>query len=33
MNMMLGLRVNSRDGKNARQLQDLAKFTINTLKK
>ena len=33
MNMMHGLRVNSRDGKNARQLQDLARFTINSLKK
>ncbi len=33
MNTLHGLRVNSRDGKNARQLEDLAKFTINSLKK
>ena len=33
MNMLHGLRVNSRDGKNARQLKDLIKFTVNSLKK
>ena len=33
MNMLHGLRVNARDGKNARQLQELIKFTVNSLKK
>jgi TetR/AcrR family transcriptional repressor of nem operon len=33
MNMLHGLRVNARDGKNARQLEELIKFTVNSLKK
>ena len=33
INMMHGIRVNSRDGKNARQLKDLIKFTVSSLKK
>ena len=33
MNTLHGIRVNSRDGKNAKQLQELAKFAINSLKK
>lgn len=33
MNTLHGIRVNSRDGKNAKQLSELAKFTINSLKK
>jgi TetR/AcrR family transcriptional repressor of nem operon len=33
MNMLHGVRVNARDGKNARQLKDLIKFTVNSLKK
>ncbi len=33
MNMLHGLRVNARDGKNARQLQELIKFTVNSLEK
>ncbi|MCG8412668.1 MAG: TetR/AcrR family transcriptional regulator [Pseudomonadales bacterium] len=33
INMLHGIRVNSRDGKNARQLKDLIKFTVNSLKK
>lgn len=33
MNMLHGLRVNSRDGKNVRQLKELIKFTVNSLKK
>ena len=33
MNTLHGLRVHGRDGKNARQLEDMAKFTIDALKK
>jgi len=33
INMLHGIRVNSRDGKNANQLKDLIKFTVNSLKK
>ena len=33
MNTLHGIRVNSRDGKNAKQLQELAKFAVNSLKK
>ncbi len=33
MNTLHGIRVNSRDGKNAKQLRELSKYTINTLKK
>ncbi len=33
MNALHGIRVNSRDGKNAKQLNELAKFTIASLKK
>ena len=33
MNMLHGIRVNARDGKNARQLRELIKFTVNALKK
>ena len=33
INMLHGIRVNSRQGKNARQLQDLIKFTVNALKR
>lgn len=33
MNTLHGIRVNSRDGKNAKQLRELARFTINSLKK
>ena len=33
MNALYGIRVNSRDGKNAKQLKELAKFTIASLKK
>lgn len=33
MNTLHGLRVNSRDGKNGKQLKELAKFSINALKK
>lgn len=33
MNSLHGIRVNSRDGKNSKQLKELAKFTINSLKK
>lgn len=33
MNTLHGLRVNARDGKNGKQLKDLAKFSINALKK
>lgn len=33
MNTLHGIRVNSRDGKNSKQLKELAKFSINSLKK
>ncbi|MCH7817191.1 MAG: TetR/AcrR family transcriptional regulator [Proteobacteria bacterium] len=33
VNSLHGIRVNSRDGKNAKQLKELAKFAINSLKK
>jgi len=33
MNTLHGVRVNSRDGKNTRQLKELIKHTVNTLKK
>ncbi|NKB33978.1 MAG: TetR family transcriptional regulator [Pseudomonadales bacterium] len=33
MNTLHGVRVNSRDGKNTRQLKELIKHSINTLKK
>ena len=33
MNALNGIRVNSRDGKNAKQLRELGKFAINSLKK
>jgi len=33
MNTLHGVRVNSRDGKNTRQLEELIKHSINTLKK
>ncbi|MDD9890555.1 MAG: hypothetical protein OXU30_09465, partial [Gammaproteobacteria bacterium] len=33
MNTLHGVRVNSRDGKNNRQLKELIKHSINTLKK
>ena len=33
MNTLHGIRVNARDGKNAKQLRELARFTINSLKK
>ena len=33
MNLLHGLRVSSREGKNARQLEDLLKFTLGSLKK
>ncbi len=33
MNALHGIRVNSRDGKNAKQLQELAKFAMASLKK
>lgn len=33
MNMLHGVRVSARDGKNARQLKDLIRFTVNSLKK
>lgn len=33
MNALHGLRVNARDGKNVRQLKELIKFTVNSLKK
>ena len=33
MNTLYGLRVNSRDGKNAKQLKELIKHSVNTLKK
>ncbi len=33
INMLHGIRVNSRDGKKADQLKDLIKFTVNSLKK
>jgi TetR/AcrR family transcriptional repressor of nem operon len=33
MNTLHGIRVNSRDGKNAKQLHELAQFTISSLKK
>lgn len=33
MNTLHGIRVNSRDGKNAKQLKELAKFAIASLKK
>ncbi len=33
MNTLHGIRVNSRDGKNSRQLKELYKFSINSLKK
>ncbi len=33
MNSLHGVRVNSRDGKNAKQLNELIKHTINSLKK
>lgn len=33
MNTLHGLRVNARDGKNVRQLKELIRFTINSLKK
>ena len=33
MNALYGIRVNSRDGKNAKQLRELAKFAITSLRK
>lgn len=33
MNTLHGVRVNSRDGKNAKQLQELINFTVGSLKK
>ena len=33
LNALFGARVNSRDGKNARQLKDLLDFTVAALKK
>ena len=33
MNTLHGVRVNARDGKNARQLRDLIKFSVVSLKK
>ena len=33
MNALYGIRVNSRDGKNAKQLRELAKFSMASLKK
>ena len=33
MNTLHGLRVNSRDGKNAKQLKELIKHSVSTLKK
>jgi TetR/AcrR family transcriptional regulator, transcriptional repressor for nem operon len=33
MNTLHGVRVNSRDGKNTKQLKELIKHTVNTLKK
>lgn len=33
MNALYGIRVNSRDGKNAKQLKELAKFSMASLKK
>lgn len=33
MNTLHGIRVNSRDGKNAKQLRELARFTLTSLKK
>jgi len=33
MNTLHGIRVNARDGKNAKQLRELATFTIASLKK
>lgn len=33
MNTLHGVRVNSRDGKNAKQLQELINFTVNSIKK
>ncbi|MFK7863243.1 MAG: TetR/AcrR family transcriptional regulator [Pseudohongiellaceae bacterium] len=33
MNSLHGVRVNSRDGKNAKQLQELINFTVGSLKK
>jgi len=33
MNSLHGIRVNSRDGKNAKQLQELIDFTVSSLKK
>lgn len=33
LNMLHGIRVNSRDGKNSSQLKDLIKFTVSSLKK
>ena len=33
MNLLHGLRVSSREGKNARQLEDLLNFTLGSLKK
>jgi len=33
MNALNGIRVNSRDGKNAKQLKELGAFAINSLKK
>ena len=31
MNTLYGLRVNSRDGKNAKQLTELVQFTLSSL--
>lgn len=33
LNSLYGARVNARDGKNAKQLHDLVKFTVESLKK